>query len=145
MTLNPELERVLKDFPGIVEMLRERVSQQREHGYTPEFDLQHQEGALAALAMWFLIDHELLVAGVDQDTMIKTDVEIDAAETFLAPFGWGGLRVGVHPTGEAAKWLKKWIEQRKSKTYQERLIIAGALLAAEYENNLRREQDGELE
>ena len=145
MTLNPELERVLKDFPGIVEMLRERVSQQKEHGYTPEFDLQHQEGALAALAMWFLVDHELMVAGVDPDTLAKKDVEIDATETFLSPFGWGGLRPDVHPTGEPRQWLNKWIEQRKSKTYQERLIIAGALLAAEYENNLRREQDGELE
>ena len=128
---------VLKNLRAVY---NERLEQIHKHGFDHENDAHLAEGALAALACWFLLPPDMMFHGIDE-TGAAVHCEADTTETFLSPFRWGGLEFGKHPQGVVRDWLGKWIAKREEKTYKQKVIVAAALLLAELDNIDRRAEE----
>lgn len=101
---------------GIEELFKERMEQQLKHGYTPETDKQYKNGELVSMAQYFLTEHN--------------DAENENYEEYLFHDKDGPM---LNQNLKHAYWAKDRYN---------RLIVAGALIAAEIDRIMKTVMDG---
>jgi hypothetical protein len=99
--------------PGVMAILRERERQETEEGWTPEHDDQHTDETLALVAALYA-------------TPFRLFTQESAEDHFLFEDPW------------PAEWDKSW-DKRDQMDRRRKLVIAGALIAAEIDRLDRAE------
>lgn len=101
---------------GVEEIFKERMDQILKHGYTEDKDKHYKNGELVAMAKYFLTEHD--------------DAENENWEEYLFHDKDGPM---LNQALKHSYWAK---------SYYNRLIVAGALIAAEMDRIMKAISDG---
>lgn len=121
---------------GIELITAERLRQVAVEGWTPEHDDEHKRGELANAAACYAATKP--IGFIDRRPATGLEIPYEFGETATTRLSSGGKNwIPIGTCTDAWPWSPEWDKRQKHDRVR-RLAIAGALIAAEIDRELRR-------